>query len=619
MVMSAMREKTKVVLFMVLLAFVGLVFFDWGMQGGGGGNRGASPGAIGRVNGKDITYDEYMRTRQQLVAAFERRSGNAPQTADYDAIEEETWATLVREKLFQQEIEKWNITTSDPEIVEIIRNNPPEFVLSSPVFQNESGQFDPARYQQALADPNFDWRPVEEYLKASLPASKLENYVALNARVTRGEVRARFLDENEKVRARFVKADAANAATEIPSVDEAAARAWYEAHPDDFRAGERAVLEIVRFPKSATPEDSAFVREELEDVRRMVVEEGKDFAELAKTWSEDPSGERGGDLGFFQRGDMVPEFEKAAFALAPGEVSPVFLSPFGYHIVRLEEKKTEGGQEQIRARHMLMKVEPSNASVRAQEQAVEAFLAAAESGKTSFADVATAQGLTVDRTPPFERTSFVPGVGSPRLASRFAFSAEVGSVRPEPLEDERAFLVVRLAERTPAGVRPFEEARAEAERLALDAKRKEHVRAKLEAAASGGAASLDAIAKAMGGKVDSTGAISRSSFVPGVGRKNAFVAAAFALPPGQISGVIDTDTGCAVLEVAEKIPADESMLAAQEQQLRQQLLMEKRRNLVTSWLEGLLAEAEIVDLRGGDVVPWKPDPSMFRYLRTAEA
>jgi hypothetical protein len=47
--------------------------------------------------------------------------------------------------------------------------------------------------------------------------------------------------------------------------------------------------------------------------------------------------------------------------------------------------------------------------------------------------------------------------------------------------------------------------------------------------------------------------------------------------------------------------------------------MEKRRNLVTSWLEGLLAEAEIVDLRGGDVVPWKPDPSMFRYLRTAEA
>ncbi len=582
------------------------------------GNRGASANAIGRVNGKDITADEYMRMRQQMVASFESRTGNPPETSDYDAIEEETWGQIVREKLFQEQIERLGIQVSDPEVVEIIRNNPPDFVRASPVFQGENGQFDPARYQQALADPNFDWVPVEQYLKATLPASKLENYVALNSRVTRGEVLGRYIDDNEKVRVRFVRVMASDVASEAPPVDEAAARAYYDAHPDEFAAPERAVLEYVRFPKTATPEDSAFVREELEDVRRMIVDEGKDFAELAKTWSEDPSGERGGDLGFFGRGDMVPEFEQATFALQPGQVSPVFTSSFGYHVVKLEEKKTEAGKEQVHARHILMKVEPSNASVRAQEQAVEDFLAAIQGGKT-FADAAAAQNLVVDRTSPFERSAFVPGIGSPRLASRFAFTAKVGEVRTDALDDERALTVVRLAERTPAGARSFEEARADAERLALDAKRKDAARQKLEKALAQGGGSLESIAKALGGTVDTAAAFSRSSFVPGVGRKNEFVAAAFALSPGTLSKIVETDTGFAVLEVREKLPIDEAAFAAQEAQLRQQVLLEKRRNLVTSWLEDLVAKAEIIDLRSGTAVPWKPDGSAFRYVKIAGA
>jgi parvulin-like peptidyl-prolyl isomerase len=578
MVMNAMREKTKLVFFLLLLAFVGFVFFDWGMQGGGG-NRGPNAGAIGRVNGKDISYDEYMRARQQLVSSFESRTGKPPETSDYDAIEEETWNQVVRDKIILQQIEKHGIKATD-------------------------------------GDPNFDWLPVEQYLKASLPASKLENYVALNARVTRGEVRARFNDDNEKVRVRFVRSFAPDVANLVPSVDEAEARAYYDAHPDEFRAEERAVLEYVRFQKSATPEDSAFVRDELEDVRRMVTEEGKDFAELAKTWSEDASAERGGDLGFFGRGDMVPEFEEAVFALSPGQVSPVFATQWGYQIVKVEEKKTEGGKEKVRARHMLMKIEPSNASVRAQESATEVFLTAIQGGK-SFADAAAAQNLVVDRTPAFERGAFVPGIGAPRLAARFAFSAQVGEVRPEPLEDDRAFTCIRLAERTPPGVLPFEEAKAEADRLALDAKRKEAARKRLEDAVANGEGTLEGIAKAIGGSIDTAAAFSRNSFVPGVGRKTEFVAAAFAVPVGEISKIVRTDTGFAVLEVREKIPADEAVFAGQEAQLRQQLLLEKRRNLVTSWLEDLFLKAEIVDLRSGSAVPWKPDLSEFRYVREA--
>ena len=92
------------------------------------------------------------------------------------------------------------------------------------------------------------------------------------------------------------------------------------------------------------------------------IQDGEDFSELARTFSEDPgSGPLGGDLGFFGRGDMVSEVEKAAFALSPGEVSDVVQSEFGFHILRLEEK--QGAR--VRARHILIALQPSEEDVAA--------------------------------------------------------------------------------------------------------------------------------------------------------------------------------------------------------------------------------------------------------------
>ena len=85
---------------------------------------------------------------------------------------------------------------------------------------------------------------------------------------------------------------------------------------------------------------------------------GEDFAKLAQEFSTDGSKEKGGDLGWFGHGDMVPEFEQAAFALKPGEISNVVQSKFGFHIIKLEERKTETKdgktEEKVHARHILI-------------------------------------------------------------------------------------------------------------------------------------------------------------------------------------------------------------------------------------------------------------------------
>lgn len=118
-------------------------------------------------------------------------------------------------------------------------------------------------------------------------------------------------------------------------------KAYYEAHKSEFSQPEmvKARHILVRVPSDANEKAWSEAEAKIKDIKKQL-DKGKDFAELAKQYSDDPgSKDRGGDLGFFPKGRMVPEFETAAFALKPGETSGPVKSPFGYHIIQVQERK----------------------------------------------------------------------------------------------------------------------------------------------------------------------------------------------------------------------------------------------------------------------------------------
>lgn len=141
---------------------------------------------------------------------------------------------------------------------------------------------------------------------------------------------------------------------------------FYETYKDSIPDQPKAVkLSHILLEIKPSQETKDSLRRKAEMVSELAKKE-QDFAQLASLYSDDPTGKEGGDLGFFKKGDMIPKFEEVAFALKPGEISQVVETEFGYHIIRVEEKK----EEELHARHILILVRPSQKdSLRAKELA----------------------------------------------------------------------------------------------------------------------------------------------------------------------------------------------------------------------------------------------------------
>ena len=245
------------------------------------------PDVLARVNGQPVTKSDFDR----LVKNIEATRGPIPAERRNEVLRE-ALDQLITYTVMKQEAASRNLAIPDAEIDGRVRQM--------------QGQMSKEQFDKALADRNTSAEQLRSDARIDMLIDKM----------MQGEL-----------------------ATTGPA-DETEAKDFYDKNPEKFKQGEavRASHILVMAGEKADEATKAKARAKIDGVLKRA-RAGEDFAALAKQNSDDGSKDQGGDLGFFQKGQMVPAFDQVAFALKPGEISDVVTTQFGYHIIRMAERK----------------------------------------------------------------------------------------------------------------------------------------------------------------------------------------------------------------------------------------------------------------------------------------
>ena len=542
--MTLLREKTGMVLWVVIFAFIGLIVVEWGADYSGPGQEDVGD-AVGVVNGQTISLKDFQGALRQLA-----RQTPQEQRPDQGQLVSQVWDGYIRDILLAQEITRLGIEVTDKELAYYTRSSPPPAVQAIEAFQTE-GQFDIGKYTQFIGDPTNLQDPnnqafvmqIETMLRQQLLGYKLQRTLMGMVQVSPTEARRRFEEVNEKVRVEYVYAPGNAVADDAVEVTDADMAAYYQENIADYEHPDQVSLEYAYFPKSASAEDSLQIAEEIGRLRQEI-EAGADFAELAEAVSDDAaSAANGGDLGTFARDRMVPAFADAAFALEAGGLSEPVQTRFGWHLIKVEERLQEDGEEKVHARHILLKYKASRSTEDTLREWAEEFQQKAVS--SGFGSALTAAGMEAAATGFLQEGEGVPGLGagSAWLVNWF-FEQEVGAVS-QVVDNDRGLWVAQMVEKRSQGTAPLAESKGQIERVVRNRKKVDLAATKLQAVQReiSAGTSLQQAAQNAGLERRTPDAFARTGAVPGLGRNNAVIATAFRLDKDQLSEVIKISEG----------------------------------------------------------------------------
>jgi peptidyl-prolyl cis-trans isomerase D len=601
----------------VAASFVGgFIFLQLGV--GTGGRRVQPQINVGVINGVEINYNSYYDVQNSIISQI-RASGKDDLTEeDYDRIEQQTWNELVFEILIQQEIERRGIEVTDEEVWDFLLNNPPEFIRANEIF-HVNGQFDPGEYRRIIEAPEMQPQTegLKEWVRQMLPRLKLNNQVTLGIHFSDASLLRIYRERKEQVKVGYVFFDPAsldrnNGTAETireeellpveddpyrPSKDEV--MSYYKAHEQEFVDPERVTLQYIELSTRPTKKDT------LEAKNRAValverIQRGEDFGEIAREFSSDLStSDQGGDLGYLKRGEMLSAMENVVFSMEVGEVSDPILTPRGWHIVKVDDRREEDKGEELKIRHILLPIKISLATRDSVYGLVRSLFDDIREEAGTFEQIAAKYNLSLKVTSPFTKNDFIPELGSVmNEASNFAFSRDVEAVSHSITRAGRV-IVLRILEKTPERNLTFEEARAEITDILSNENKMEAVGEKADSILSEAIqnGSLRETAEANEIDYQVTPLFSRNDFVPNIGRGNAFVGYAHTLPEGTIGGPVKTERGYYLIEVLERKGIDMEAFEAAKEDLRTELINREKASAFERWLSNIIEDAEIEDNR----------------------
>jgi len=551
---------------------------------------------VGKIDGRSIDARTYETLVQQQVEATQRQGGGSLSLEEMQQIRDQVWEQLVQTSVLEKEYERRDIDATDDEVVEWLRFNPPAEVMRSTEFQS-NGQFDVAKYQRWLGSAAAD--QVVPYLEAQaredIRRAKLFRVVTADVYLSDAALWQHYRDRHETVTMGLTPILPRNAVPDsMVKVTPAEVEAYYKANPGEFERPATAHLSYVALPRLITQADTLAARQRAEELRKEIVG-GAPFGEVAGRESADSvSGANGGDLGWFKKAQMDPAFGEAAFTLPLKTLSEPVLSSFGWHVLEVTARQGDSAQ----ARHILVPIElsgPNRDRFDARADTLER-LAAEQTDPAALDSASRALGLRVGKAQPTQqggRTQVGPLVVPD--AGVWAFQAQEGETSPL-IETTSALFVFRVDSVQKAGVpalasiRPGVESRVR-ERKKADLARR--IAADFLKRVEGGA-TMEATAKAMSLPYRVFGPYTRTE--PPLPNP-AIVGAAFGLPKGARSKVLETGEGMYVLEVIERAPADSAAFVKELDELRADAVRAARADRVRAFMAGLRQQADVVDRR----------------------
>ncbi len=604
------REYSESLGFKIIL---GIVAVSLVISLGVGSFFGDRKEVVALVNGREILMKDFRRAYSNRLEALRQQLGeNTERFAEQMNLRQQVMQQLVDQELLLGEAEDLNVMVTDLELQDYIRQQP---------YFQRNGQFDAEVYKEVLRQNRIPLFEYEDGLRRDLLVQKKQRLLGIGLAVSDAEVERAYRQQYEQVELSYVHFDPAAFLDQVAPTDDEL-KAYHEGHPDEFQSAaqyqiEYFTLKLSQFNQAdkvrerevrryfernldsfttppevkarhilfkLDPEASDVLKEErrtaLEAVRARIVA-GEDFAAVAQELSEDLSAQQGGDLGWFKPGEMVPAFEQAAFELAPGELSQVVESPFGLHLIQVDDRKEQVEQGLDDVREEIISI---LADQRAESDLEEALVRVDETvGRKPLAELATSYNTEVKDSQLFSRETVVPGIGS--------VAGLMGQLDGKPVEATgvwqrnpvQGHVVWKLtAYEAPAPLN-FEEARDQV----LEAVRREQAleRAKAEAAVALEQAqqgvSLTSVAEARGLEVAPMTFAAGTRFLPELGDNQEFRKIALHLSPDQQFGLSENGNRVDLIQFQQRtldetdVDQRKAAVRANLRRLQQQAILEK--------------------------------------------
>jgi peptidyl-prolyl cis-trans isomerase D len=609
------RNWLKWSLALVCLAFV--IFYIPDFLRGDAATAAGGNDTIAKVEGESITAADFRRTYEAQLQAYRNAYGGnmSEQLLKQLGIDQQILQQMVDEHAAVAEANRLGIKVSDEEVRRRI--------LTTPAFLENGTFIGEQRYRQLLRMQRPPLTPAsfEESVRKQLTVDKLRAALTDWLSVTDKELEEEYRRRNDKVKLAVV-AFTAESLLPKSSATDAEVASYFDAHKAEFQIPEKRKVRYLlidvdglrakvavppadveraynnNIAQYSTPEqvrashillkiegkDDAAVKTKAEGILKQL-KGGADFADLARKNSEDEgTAKNGGDLDYFARGRMVPEFDEVAFTLQPGQMSDLVKTQFGYHIIKVVDKKAGTTRSLADVRQQIA---DQLAFERAQAQAADlAATMQKEISKPADLDTAAkAHGLTVQESGFFSRDEPILGLGSSPEASAKAFEMKTGEVAG-PLRSQRGFAFETVIATQAAYPPKLDEVKERVRAEVVKQKAREMAKQKAAeiAAALKKAPDFEKAAKAAGVEVKTTDLIARDAAIPDLGVAPAVEEAAFKLPVGAVSDPISTDAGSAVIKVLERQEVTPTEWASNKDRFREDLVMDRRNRFFTAYM-----------------------------------